>query len=284
MSFDFGARLAAALRSAHTAASMAALEHGLALMVTANRVVSEGMASQRTLVPTRQDLITLSSTSAADVLPFICCRDLCEDAVVFAANWQPVGKTVWLNVRKFGFALLSSDDGKDFAPKLRTGVPEKLAVTKHVEAALSARQGDAHTVLDAEEADRFVAVAADQRQDDDLVLFSLVGIDRDNVEASLVKYDGVSECAENALALAVVECEDGDVVCLHAVVDEVLHETNDHGGFVSVDARHLLISLLLPSVRKEERVDASHARHIRAVGGHKNARMVFDGAMVDWCQ
>ena len=61
----------------------------------------------------------------------------------------------------------------------------------------------------------------------------------------------------------------------------MLHETNDHGGLISVDARHLIISLLLPSVRKKERVDASHARHIRAIGGQKNARMVFDGTAVD---
>jgi hypothetical protein len=174
MSFGFGARLATAHLAAHLAAGMTTLKDGLALVVAANCVVSEGMASQRTLVPTRQGLVTLGSASAANVLPVICCRDLCEDAMVFAANWQPIKKAVWLDVRKFGFALLPCNDHEDFAPKLRTGVPEKLAVAEHVEAALSAGQGDAHTVLDAEEADRFVAVAADQGQDDDFVLFSLV--------------------------------------------------------------------------------------------------------------
>ena len=97
---------------------MAALEEGLTLMVAANSVVFEGMASQRTLMPTRQGPVTLSSASAANVLPVFGCRDLCEVAVVLAADWQPIGKALWKNVRKFRFVLLSCNDRKDFAPKL----------------------------------------------------------------------------------------------------------------------------------------------------------------------
>jgi hypothetical protein len=118
VSLGFGTRLAAARLSAHSVAGMAALEEGLALMMAANGVVSKGMASQWTLVPTRQGPTTLSSASAADVLPVIRCRDLCEVAVVLAADWQPIGKAVRKNLRILRFVLLSRSDRKNFAPKL----------------------------------------------------------------------------------------------------------------------------------------------------------------------
>ena len=88
--FDLGTRLATARLSAHSVAGMAALEEGLALMVAANSVMFEGMASQRTLMPTRQGPVTLNSASAADVLPVFRSCDLCEVAVVLAADRQPI--------------------------------------------------------------------------------------------------------------------------------------------------------------------------------------------------
>ena len=125
------------------------------------------------------------SAATVDVPPVAWFDDLCESEVIFAANRQLVVKPIWLYYWTLSPGPLATEDSKYFIPSVV--LIQILSITKQVEATLSTRQRNTHTVIDTEEADLILLVAAHQGENDNFILFTLVGIDRDDVENSVAK-------------------------------------------------------------------------------------------------
>ena len=112
---------------------------------------------------------------------------------------------------------LGLHDGDNTAPQVAMDC-SKICIPENIESASGTRQRNADTVLDGQESD-VVTTATDHGENDDLVFFTLIGVDGNDLQVQALKVRVSFHKAQQMLSLSIVEGQNGDLVDRHTVLD-----------------------------------------------------------------
>lgn len=124
---------------------------------------------------------------------------------------------------------LLSQGAEDVAPQF--DLAQHRAVANAVETFLGTRQGYTYAIGDVQKANFTLQVAADQRQQDNVVLFSLVLVD-------YVHFDPCERAGRHkftqTVELAGIGCEDGNLLWFVVLKDKIAAKSHNKHRFMSV--------------------------------------------------
>ena len=93
-----------------------------------------------------------------------------------------------------------------------TGLGQELHVAQDVESVTGARERHADTIGDAQKPNRFIGIVADEREDDDVVLFTLIVVDDRHGDALDIGTESLVAVSGELKQLGSVRRQDRDIL------------------------------------------------------------------------
>jgi hypothetical protein len=159
---------------------MAARKLPLALAKAVDIIMRERMAAQVAFVAARKCRPTVLQAPSAEIAPIVRIVDQDSLSMVLADNGESFsGSTFWGNCRVV--TLLARHYREHLLPSI-TFLGQQIHVAEDVASPLSSGEGHTDAVVNTNKANSTCRIAAHKGQEDNIILFTLIRIYRDDVD------------------------------------------------------------------------------------------------------